>query len=105
METRNRRDAELEKRQCLLFAPTRHKQVDLFNFNMHVKEEDILLPRKSSISNPDDWPTFNIKRIRVTSQKTGQEVSLLSANTANPVRVSGRLDKIDDDLLYLGNLH
>jgi hypothetical protein len=72
---------------------------------MHVKEEDILLPRKSSLSNPDDWPTFNIKRIRVTSQKTGQQVSLLSANKTNPVTVSGRLEKIDDDLLYLGNLH
>ena len=68
---------------------------------MHVKEEDILEPREPSL-HPDDWASFNIKKVRVTSQKTGREVSLLSAKSGNPVKVTGKLEEMDDDLLHRG---
>ena len=69
---------------------------------MLVKEEILLEPRNLSLHNPDDWPSFPIKNIRVTSQKTGKDVSLLSAHPENAVNVSGKLDQIDDELLHLG---
>ena len=71
---------------------------------MLVKEDVLLEPRKPSLQNPDDWPSFPIKNIRVTSQKTGKDVSLLSANPENAVNVSGKLDQINDELLHLGTL-
>lgn len=71
---------------------------------MLVKEEVLLEPRKPSLQNPDDWPSFPMRNIRVTSQKTGKDISLLSANPENAVNVSGKLDQIDDELLHLGAL-
>ena len=71
---------------------------------MLIKEEVLLEPRNPSLQNPDDWPSFPIKNIRVTSQKTGKDVSLLSAHPENAVNVSGKLDQIDDELLHLGTL-
>ena len=80
-----------------------HRFDDYINPNaMLVKEESLLEPRDPSLQNPDDWPTFYIKNIRVTSQKTGEDVSLLSAHPENVVNVSGKLDQIDDELLHLG---
>lgn len=68
---------------------------------MLVHEECVLEPHEASLQNPDDWPTFNLERITVVSQKTGEKTSLLSAHTANPVRVTGILEEIDDDLQHL----
>ena len=69
---------------------------------MLIKEEVLLEPRDPSLQNPDEWPSFPIQNIRVTSQKTGKDVSLLSAHPENAVNVSGKLDQIDDELLHLG---
>ena len=70
---------------------------------MFMKEDHVLEPRGSSLSNPDNWPTFNLERISVWSQKTGKKTSLLAAHPENPVRVTGTLEAIDDELLHLGN--
>jgi hypothetical protein len=69
---------------------------------MLIQEDHVLQPRKASLRNTDDWPTFNLERITVWSQKTGKKTSLLSAHPGNPVRVTGTLEAIDDDLLHLG---
>lgn len=69
---------------------------------MAILEEDLLKPKDPSLRNSDEWPTFNLKRINVTSQKTGELCSLLAAHKAHPVTVSGKIEKIDSDLLPLG---
>lgn len=69
---------------------------------MAILEEDVLKPKDPSLRNSDEWPTFNFKKINVTSSKTGEQASLLSAHKGHPVTVSGKLDKIDSDLLPLG---
>ena len=69
---------------------------------MAILEEDVLKPKDPSLRNSDEWPTFNLKRISVTSQKTGELCSLLAAHKAYPVTVSGKIEKIDSDLLPLG---
>lgn len=69
---------------------------------MSVREEIVLQPRKAADVNPDNWPQFNIRKVKVTSQKTGGIVGLLSAHQNNPVKVSGRLESIDEKLSYLG---
>lgn len=69
---------------------------------MAILEEDVLKPKDPSLRNSDEWPTFNLKRISVTSQKTGELCSLLAAHKAHPVTVSGKIEKIDSDLLPLG---
>lgn len=69
---------------------------------MAISEEDVLKPKDPSLRNSDEWPTFNLKKISVTSSKTGEQVSLLSAHKGHPVVVSGKLDKVDRDLLPLG---
>lgn len=89
-KTRTRRDAGRRFDDCINFHA------------MLVKEESLLEPRDPSLQNADDWPSFPIKNIRVTSQKTGKDVSLLSAHPENVVNVSGKLDQIDDELLHLG---
>ena len=71
---------------------------------MGVREESILQPLKASDMNPDDWPEFNLNQIEVTSPRSGQKVSLLSAHQHNPLKVSGRLGPIDDDLIHLGEI-
>lgn len=68
---------------------------------MAILEEDVLKPKDPSLRNSDEWPTFNFKKINVTSSKTGEQASLLSAHKGHPVTVSGKLDKIDSDLLPL----
>ena len=65
-------------------------------------EEDVLKPKDPSLHNSDEWPTFNLKKISVTSSETGEQASLLSAHKGHPVTVSGKLEKVDSDLLPLG---
>ena len=67
-------------------------------------EEDVLKPKDPSLRNSDEWPTFNLKKITVASQKTGELCSLLTAHKGHPVTVSGKLEKVDSDLLPLGML-
>lgn len=67
-------------------------------------EEDVLKPKDPSLINSDEWPTFNLKKINVTSQRTGKVCSLLAAHKAHPVIVSGKLEKVDNDLLPLGKM-
>lgn len=64
-------------------------------------EEDVLKPKDPSLRNSDEWPTFNLKKITVVSQKTGELCSLLAAHKSHPVTVSGKLEKVDRDLLPL----
>ena len=68
---------------------------------MTVPEESVLQPRLRSFEHSDDWPNFSLSRFNVTSQQTGQQVSLLSANKAHPVRVTGRVDSVDDEWKHL----
>ena len=68
---------------------------------MATLEDDLLEPKDPSLRNSDEWPTFNIKKIGVTSQKTGEVCSLLAAHKAHPVVVTGKLEKVDSDLLPL----
>lgn len=79
--------------------PTDHQSAPK---SMATLEEDVLKPRDPALRNSDEWPTFNLKKISVTSSKTGEQVSLLSAHKAHPVIVSGKLDKVDSELLPLG---
>lgn len=69
---------------------------------MAVLEEDVLKPKNPSLRNSDEWPTFNLKKITITSQSTGELCSLLAAHKGHPVTVSGILEKVDNDLLPLG---
>ena len=69
---------------------------------MAILEEDVLKPRDPSLRNSDEWPTFNLKNISVTSQVTGELCSLLAAYKGHPVTVLGKLEKVDSDLLPLG---
>ena len=69
---------------------------------MAILEEDVLEPKDLSLRNSDEWPTFNLKKISVTSQMTGELCSLLAAHKGHPVTVSGKLEKVDSDLLPLG---
>lgn len=69
---------------------------------LNVREDSVLQPRKAADTNPDTWAQFNINKIKVTSQKTGGNVSLLSAHQNNPVRVSGKLERVENELIHLG---
>lgn len=71
---------------------------------MTTPEVDILLPKDSLIENWDDWPTYTLKNIEISSQLTGLPVSLLTAHKDNPVKVIGYLETIDAEQLHLGNL-
>ena len=72
---------------------------------MAIPEEDVLKPKDASLRNSDEWPTFNLQKISVTSQKTGEVCSLLAAHKANPVIVLGKLEKVDSDLLPLSMMN
>ena len=72
---------------------------------MAIPEDDVLKPKDPSLRNSDEWPTFNLKKISVTSQKTGKVCSLLAAHKGHPVIVSGKLEKIDRDLLPIGMMN
>lgn len=82
--------------------PSDHKSAPK---SMAIPEDDILKPKDPSLHNSDDWPTFNLKKISVTSSKTGEQVSLLSAHKGHPVIVSGKLEKVDNDLLPLSMMN
>ena len=71
---------------------------------MAVSEEDVLKPKNPSLRNSDEWPTFNLKRINVTSSLTGEPCSLLAAHKGHPVTVLGKLEKVDSDLLPLSTM-
>jgi hypothetical protein len=71
--------------------------------NVNVREDSVLQPRNAANVNPDNWAQFNIDRVKVTSQKTGGNISLLSAHQHNPVKVSGKLERVENDLIHLGN--
>ena len=68
---------------------------------MPVAENSVLVPKSSELKNPDDWEIFALTEANVFSQKTGQPCSLLSANTDNPVKVTGRLLEVDEELSHL----
>lgn len=73
---------------------------------MVVPEDAILKPvfkpKNPALINPDDWPTFSLRKGNVVSQGSGQPVSLLSARKDHPVKVTGYLLDIEDDLQHLG---
>ena len=64
------------------------------------REESLIEPRKASHVDPDTWPIFSLQCAKVTSA-TGDIVSLFSTHRNNPVKVSGKLDAIDDDFKHL----
>lgn len=63
---------------------------------MSVPEGDVLRPRDPKVLRSDDWPEFSIAKVNVVSQSTGKPVSLLSAHKDNPVKVTGRLEEVED---------
>ena len=71
---------------------------------MTVREESVLRPRKASIKDPNEWPQYDLKLVTITSLKTGNNASLLSASQENPLNVCGKLSPIDDNLNHLGKL-
>ena len=73
---------------------------------MAVSEEAVLKPlvkpKNTALINSDDWPTFSLRKGKVVSQHNGEPVSLLSAHKGHPVKVTGQLLEIEDDLQPLG---
>ena len=73
---------------------------------MAVPEEALLKPivkpKNPALINSDDWPTFSLRKGKVVSQDNGEPVSLLSAHKYHPVKVTGYLLEIEDDLQHLG---
>lgn len=70
-----------------------------------VDEDRILLPRDPTISDSNNWLTFSLRKVNVVSEKEDRPVSLLAANSAFPVKVSGVLQRIDSNLNHLGTLY
>ena len=68
---------------------------------MAIFEEDVLKSKDPSLRNSDEWPSFNLKKISVTSQTSGELCTLLAAHKGHPVTVLGKLEKVDTDLLPL----
>ncbi|KAI4163467.1 MAG: hypothetical protein LQ342_002974 [Letrouitia transgressa] len=66
-----------------------------------VDEDRILLPRDPAISDSNDWLTFSLRKVNVVSEEGDRPVSLLAANSAFPVKVSGVLQRIDSNLNHL----
>lgn len=62
----------------------------------------LVIPKDPSLINTDTWPIFALKKVKVVSQDTGQPVSLLAAQKNNPVRVTGQLLEVEDDLQHRG---
>ena len=73
---------------------------------MAVLEEAVLKPlikpKNPALINSDDWPIFSLRKGKVVSQDNGKPVSLLSAHKDHPVKVTGQLLEIEDDLQSLG---
>ena len=60
---------------------------------MSVPEEEILHP-SDPLSNPDDWASFGLRKVKVVSQETGELVSLLTASTQRKLTMLGQLDEV-----------
>ncbi len=73
---------------------------------MAVPEEAVLKPtfkpKNPALINTDDWPTFSLGKGKVVSQNSGKPVSLLSAHKEHPVKVTGSLLDVEDELQHLG---
>ena len=69
---------------------------------MAVSEETVLEPKSGSLVNTDDWASFSIAKVSVVSKENGQLISLLSANKDNPVKVTGRLQEVEEKHQHLG---
>ena len=69
---------------------------------MLVREDAVLEPKDPSIENCDDWPTYSLRKIKITSHVTGEPVSLLKAHKDHPVKVVGYLEPIDSEQSHLG---
>lgn len=68
---------------------------------MIVSEVSVLEPKDPSIENWDDWPTYCLKSINITSESSALPVSLLTAHNDCPVKVIGHLDTIDSEQSHL----
>ncbi|KAL9612507.1 MAG: hypothetical protein Q9167_002892 [Letrouitia subvulpina] len=66
-----------------------------------IDEDRILLPRDPAISDSNNWPTFSLRKVNVVAEGGDRPVSLLAANSAFPVKVSGVLQRIDSGLNHL----
>ena len=72
---------------------------------MLIAEEKVLRPKDAAIKgDSDSWPEFGLTKVKVTSQETGDLVSLLAAHKSCPVKVEGFLDEVDDDQIHLGTV-
>lgn len=72
---------------------------------MLTAEGKVLRPKDAAIKgDSDSWPEFGLTKIKITSQDTGDLVSLLTAHKTHPVKVEGFLDEVDDDQIHLGKV-
>ena len=69
---------------------------------MPIPEDVVLEPKDPSIKDWDDWPTYSLRKIKVSSQQTGEPVSLLRAHKDHPVNVIGHLEPVDSEQSHLG---
>ncbi|KAI4135975.1 MAG: hypothetical protein LQ347_000207 [Umbilicaria vellea] len=69
---------------------------------MLTAEGKVLRPKDAAIKgDSDSWPEFGLTKTKITSQDTGDLVSLLTAHKTHPVKVEGFLDEVDDDQIHL----
>ena len=84
------------------FIDLTESEGDLGEAMMAVSEEDMLEAKDPDIKDTDEWPSFDLRKVNVVSMKNGQIMSLLDAHQDNPVKVSGQLETIDKEKLFLG---
>ena len=66
---------------------------------MSILETEILRPRDPGIPD-DDWPEFQLSSVEVRDL-AGEPVSLLTADAATPVTVTGKLEPLDQSQAHL----
>lgn len=70
---------------------------------MLIAEGKVLRPKDEAIKgDSDSWPEFGLTKINITSQETGNLVSLLTAHKTHRVKVEGFLEEVEDDQIHLG---
>jgi len=63
-------------------------------------ETDVLKPTDSTIADDNDWPEFSLTNTSITDA-SDTTASLLNASPGNPVTVTGRLERLQQDQIHL----
>jgi len=64
-----------------------------------IHEDVVLKPKDPSIADSNAWLEYPITHVEVTDPETGELTSLLTANVTKPLTITGKLDRLPDDLL------